>query len=283
MRKRITFLSSLAIAAVLSLPMQARADDPAPETVVATVNGTDITIGHMILAATSLPQQYQQLPAATLYDAILDQLIQQETLRQSNTAELPAHIGLALENEERSLIAGHALEQVMADAATEAEIEAVYNDQYANGSGAQEFNASHILVETEEEANAIVEELAGGADFPALAAEKSTGPSGPNGGSLGWFGKGMMVPAFEEAVIALEKGEVSAPVQTQFGWHVIILNDERTAEAPTLEEVREEIAGNLRRDAVTAHVDDLVGAATVDRPEVSVDPEVIRNIDLLLK
>ena len=136
---------------------------------------------------------------------------------------------------------------------------------------------------TEEEANAIVGELAGGADFPALAAEKSTGPSGPNGGSLGWFGKGMMVPAFEEAVIALEKGEVSAPVQTQFGWHVIILNDERTAEAPTLEEVREEIAGNLRRDAVTAHVDDLVGAAIVDRPEVSVDPEVIRNIDLLLK
>ncbi|NRB34665.1 MAG: peptidylprolyl isomerase [Rhodobacteraceae bacterium] len=281
MRKGRTFLSSLAISAALSLPLPVSAQDVAPDTVVATVNGAEITIAHMILAAATLPQQYQNLPATTLYDAILDQLIQQEALRQSNP-DMPDHVALALENETRSLMAGDALEKVMQSAATEGEIEEVYARDYANSGGETEYNASHILLDTEADAIAVVEALEGGADFAALAQERSTGPSGPNGGSLGWFGKGMMVPDFEAAVIGLELGQVSPPVQTQFGWHVIVLNDTRQTEAPELDAVREEIAAGLRREAVTKHIDTLVSQAEVDRPAIDgLNPDILRDLDLL--
>jgi len=281
MRKGRTFLSSLVVSAALVLPMYAQAQDIAADTVVANVNGVDITIGHMILATATLPDQYRQLPAATLYDAILDQLVQQEALKQSNP-DMPEHVIIALENETRSLMAGDALEQIMQTAATEAEIEEVYNAEYTTTTGEEEFNASHILVETEDEAKAIVTELEGGADFAALAREKSTGPSGPNGGSLGWFGKGAMVPEFEAAVLSLEPGELSAPVQTQFGWHVVLLNEQRQADVPRLDEVRPEIAARLRREAVASHVDQLVADAKIERPEIEgLDPEILRNVDLL--
>jgi peptidyl-prolyl cis-trans isomerase C len=281
MPKGRTFLTSLAVAAVLTLPIQARAETPSVDTVVASVNGTTITVGHMMLALATLPQQYQQLPADTLFDALLDQLIQQETLRQSNP-EAPNHVKLALENEQRSLFAGDAIEKIMQNAVSDAEIEQAYDAEYANSGGATEFNASHILVETEQEAIQIVAELEGGADFATMAAAVSTGPSGPNGGALGWFGAGMMVPEFEAAVTDLKAGEISLPVQTQFGWHVIVLNDTRLAEAPALDDVYEEIATRLRRDAVTAHVDDLVAKATVERPTIEgLDPEMLRDLDLL--
>jgi len=144
-----------------------------------------------------------------------------------------------------------------------------------------EFNASHILVETEEEAQALIEALDGGADFAELAQEKSTGPSGPNGGQLGWFGPGMMVPEFENAVAGMEPGEVSAPVQTQFGWHVIKLNETRDQDIPELDEVRAELEAMVRNAAVEAEVDRLTGEADISRTEVEVDPALIRQTDLL--
>ena len=127
----------------------------------------------------------------------------------------------------------------------------------------------------------MIEALAEGADFAELAQERSTGPSGPNGGQLGWFTAGMMVPDFEEAVFALEVGEVSAPVQTQFGWHVVVLNDMRDQEAPALEDVRAELEDGLRRARVDAAITELSAAADVVRPEITIDPAVIRDLDLL--
>jgi len=145
-----------------------------------------------------------------------------------------------------------------------------------------EYKAAHILVETEEEAQAVVEELEGGADFAAVAKEKSTGPSGPNGGDLGWFSKGMMVAPFEEAVVGMEAGALSAPVQTQFGWHVIKLEETRVKEAPSLDEVRDELRTKVEQDAVTAHIDALVENANVDKSGVEgVDPAMLSNTDLL--
>ncbi|MCE8005466.1 peptidylprolyl isomerase [Aestuariivita sp.] len=281
MRKGLTFVMALALTGALALPTQAQ-DTPSPETVVATVNGQDITLGHMIIAFTTLPAQYQQLPPDLLFGGILDQLIRQSALAQSFEGEPSLAARLSLENEERSLMAGEAVEAVMANAVDDAAIQALYNERYANGVGGEEYNASHILLETEEDALAAIAEIEGGAEFEDVARESSTGPSGPGGGSLGWFGPGQMVPDFEAAVIALEPGTISAPVQTQFGWHVILLNETRIQNAPPLEEVRAEISQELRQSAVEAHIEELVDAADIATPDVStIDPATISNLDLL--
>jgi len=137
-------------------------------------------------------------------------------------------------------------------------------------------------VETEEKALDLAEELAGGANFAALAQEHSTGPSGPSGGELGWFGAGVMVPEFAEAVAALEVGAVSEPVQTQFGWHVIKLNETRTKERPSLDEVRDELAETLRSQALDAHIARLEAESDIDRSgSEGMDAELINRFDLL--
>lgn len=281
MRKGLTFLSAAVLAGLMALPQPAAAQ-PHANTVVATVNGEEITIGHMIIARATLPQQYQQLPPQVLFDAILDQLIQQTALKQTLNGEVPRYVGLSLENEERSLLAADVIETVMQSAASEEDVLAAYEDAYSHGNGGDEFNAAHILVDTEEEAKAVKAELDAGADFTTLAKEKSTGPSGPNGGALGWFSTGRMVPEFEEAVIAMRSGEVSDPVQTQFGWHVILLNERRKTAAPEFEEVREELAAKLRQEAVEARVNELTAAAEIDRPVIEdLDPAVLQDLDLV--
>lgn len=281
MPKGFTFLPAMAIAGLLALPTQSIAE-PDADTVVARVNGEEITLGHMIVAHATLPQQYQQLPPDVLFDAILNQLIQQTALEQSVTGEEPKHVRLSLENEKRSLMAADAIEGVMAGAASPEEIKAAYDARYGDGFGGEEFNASHILLETEEAAKEVREEIEKGADFAEVAKEKSTGPSGPSGGELGWFSAGDMVPEFSAAVEAMEPGQISEPVQTQFGWHIIKLNEKRRAKAPALEEVSEEIATELRKKAVEDRVEELTAKATVDRPEVEgLDPTVLRNLDLI--
>ncbi|KAE9630908.1 peptidylprolyl isomerase [Parasedimentitalea maritima] len=281
MRKGITFLSGVAMSALLMLPVPATAA-PHANTVVAVVNGEEITIGHMILSRATLPAQYQQLPADVLYNAILDQLIQQTALKQALHGEVPHYIELSLENESRSLLAAEVIETVMRKATTEEDLLAAYDAEYSDGDGGDEFNASHILVETEEEAQIVKLELDAGANFATLAQEKSTGPSGPSGGELGWFGKGRMVPEFEEAVLKLKSGEVSDPIQTQFGWHVIILNERRKTSAPEFEAVREELATKLQNEAVEARVNELTTSAEIERPEVEdLDPAILQNLDLV--
>ena len=275
MFKRLT-----AAALIIGLGMPAAAQDA--DTVVATVNGVEITVGHMIVARATLPQQYQQLPDEVLFQGILDQLVQQEALRQSYEGELPARAKKSLENETRSLTAGEAVEEIMADAVTPTSVQEAYEELYANQAPGEEYNASHILVGTEEEAATLVTELEGGADFATLAKEKSTGPSGPGGGELGWFGTGTMVAEFETAVVDLEAGEVSAPVQTQFGWHVIKLNEKRLKDVPTISEVREELEQKVRQDAVQVAIEALVAEAEVDRSGADgINPQILRDISVV--
>ncbi|MFC6636118.1 peptidylprolyl isomerase [Sulfitobacter sp. JBTF-M27] len=281
MQKPLTFLASAALSLTLALPVAAQ-DEPGLETVVATVNGTDITLGHMIVARASLPEQYQQLPDEILFKGILDQLVQQTALAATLDGDLPPRVTLSLENETRSLTAAEVIEGVMSNPLDEDAVKAAYEEQYASQEQGDEYNASHILVETEEEALAIKEELDNGADFAEMAREKSTGPSGPSGGSLGWFGKGMMVPTFEAAVVEMEAGAVSDPVQTQFGWHVIKLNETRKSEAPSLESVREELELQVRQTRVQEHIETVTEAADVDRSaSEGLDPSVLKNLEWL--
>ena len=281
MRKGLTFLLSAAFAAALSGPVAAQ-DATDPTTVVARVNGQDITLGHIIVTYAALPQQYKELAVDVLYPGILDQLVQQTALAQSAGDDVPLYVRLSVENERRALLAAEQINEIVATAIGETEVQAAYDAQYATGFGGDEYNASHILVETEEEANSVKSMLDTGSNFAALAKEKSTGPSGPGGGSLGWFGAGSMVPEFETAVVALNPGQVSAPVQTQFGWHVIILNEKRKATAPSLDEVREDITSRLQQEAVETHVAAVTSAADIETLEIDgLQMDVIRNLDLI--
>ncbi|MCZ4255812.1 peptidylprolyl isomerase [Sulfitobacter sp. G21635-S1] len=281
MHKRLTFVAALAVSACLGLPATAQ-DTPQLDTVVATVNGTDITLGHMIIARARLPEQYQQLPDDVLFKGILEQLVQQTALSDNFEGDLPARVTLSLENESRSLKAGEVIEKIMAEPLDEAEVQAAYDEQYASAEPEKEFNAAHILVETQEEAQAIKTQLDEGADFAELAREKSTGPSGPGGGALGWFGKGMMVPAFENTVMEMEPGAVSDPVETQFGWHVIKLNEVRDTEAPALDAVREEIELQLRQTRVQTAIEEITEKADVDQSAAEgIDPAVLKNVEWL--
>ncbi len=282
MSKRLSFLA-VPLVALLSLGQPALTEDtPGSGTVVATVNGVEITLGHMILVHNELPQQYRDLPADVLFKGIVDQLVQQTLLEQSVTGGLPKRVELALENQRRSLMATEAVQGVLADAMTEAAINEAYEAKYAANAPGKEYRASHILVETEEEAKKLIEELNGGADFAALAKEHSTGPSGPSGGDLGWFATGRMVPEFETAAIALEVDEVSAPVRTDFGWHVIKLFETRLAEAPPLETVRSEIVADLQNQLVEDRISALSETAEIDRSaETSFDPTILKDTTLL--
>lgn len=281
-------IRAVAVAAALAIPAatlpalaEENADKPSADTVLATVNGKDITLGHVIVLTSQLPEQYRKLPDETLFNAILEQLIQQEAVGQTYDKPDSKAVRLSLENDKRSFIYGQRLEEIRAAEISEEAIAKTYEVFAAQTPEEEEFNASHILVETEDEAKALIAELEGGADFAELAKAHSKGPSGPRGGALGWFTKGTMVPEFEAAVLALEPGQVGGPVKTQFGWHVVKLNDKRIKPKPTLEEMRDQIVENLRKEHMRAEIERIVGAAQIDRPEVKIDPSVIRDLSIV--
>jgi peptidyl-prolyl cis-trans isomerase C len=281
MLKRTSFLATVAATTLLALPLSA---ESGPDQVIATVNGTDITMGHMIVVRSSLPDQYRDLPDEVLFKGILDQVIQQTVLAEQEGDNIPNRVRLALENEKRAMMAAEHMDKMLAGAVTEEAVKAVYDETYGGAAPEKEFDASHILVETEEEAKALVSELEGGADFAELAKVKSTGPSGPRGGALGWFGTGQMVPAFENALKDMEAGAISAPVQTQFGWHVIKLNETRTKDAPKIEDVREELEQQVRMNVVDAYIEKLTAAATVSRTAMDkIDTSNLKDLTLLEK
>ncbi|WP_343116316.1 peptidylprolyl isomerase [Ostreiculturibacter nitratireducens] len=278
------FKLAVAFCAVIAAPALAQdttATDVTADTVVATVNGVEITLGHLIAARKTLPAQYLQLPDDVLFNGILDQMIQQQALAEIGEGEIDKRDELVIANERRAYLASSVLDDAATAAVTDETLQKAYDARYALAEPTTEYNAAHILVTTEEDAMAIKEELDNGADFTAIAKEKSTGPSGPNGGELGWFGPGMMVKPFEDAVIALEPGQISGPVQTEFGWHVIKLNETRIAEAPSLDDVRAELENEIAEAAVQARIREVTDAATVERATDGIDPSVLKNEALI--
>lgn len=277
MVKTHSLLRGVAVAALLCTP--AFGQDADLGTVVATVGGTDITVAHVLDVKRQLPQQYQTLADDVLFTGIVDQLVQQQLLADTVT-DAPAWIATSLENERRNLISTTVLDAVRANAVSEEALQAEYQAQYATDDPEKEFNAAHILVDTADEAVALISQLAEGADFGDLAKEHSTGPSGPREGDLGWFGLGQMVPEFENAVVSMGVGDVVGPVETQFGFHVILLKNTRDVMPPTMEEAREELEVKLQNAAVQAKIAELMGADTVVKPETPVDPSVLSTLSL---
>ncbi|WP_417711903.1 peptidylprolyl isomerase [Roseibium aggregatum] len=242
-----------------------------PDDVVAKVGDTEITEADLAFAAQDLGKELQRFPPAQWRKLLLDVMVDMELMAHAAREE-----GLDKDPDfQRQLdflklraLRNAYLAQKIDGEVTDEEVQAAYDKEFADFEGAEEINARHILVKDKAEAEAIIAELDGGADFAELAREKSTGPSGPNGGSLGYFAKGQMVPPFEAAAFALEPGTYTKePVETQFGWHVIKLEDKRRQEKPAFEEVANGLRQQLMReryDARMAELKDQVAVEIVD-------------------
>lgn len=255
-------------------------------TVLATVNGTEITLGHAIVMRERLPEQYQSLPDDVLLPGIVEQLVDQTLLAESVSGaagEDPLEVRLHLENERRGTLAARVVEESVGEAVSDAAVQAAYEAMTAEFQPQTEYNASHILVDSEEKAQALLTEIEGGADFGEVAAANSSDGSAQNGGSLGWFGMGQMVPEFEQAVTGMEVGAVAGPVQTQFGWHLIKLDDKRETAPPALEQVRPEIENQVRQEALQARLEELRTAAEISMPETAPPASAISDTSVLGK
>ena len=288
MAKAMRFFAGAALAAGLALPVLTAPvwaeDAPTADTVVATVNGTAITLGHMIIAREALPDQYKALPPDVLFKGILDQLVQQTALEQSMDGKLTRRDTLHLENEERGYVSARALEAVVRGAVTDAALQAAYDARFKDAAPQTEYNAAHILVADEAKAKELLAELEAGADFAELAKTNSTDTgSGAAGGDLGWFGLGMMVKPFEEAVVAAELGKVAGPVQSDFGFHLILVKETRVAAQPTLDDIRDELATEIEQQAIESHVTEVTAAAAVETPGEGIDPALLGDLSLLDK
>lgn len=278
MFKTARFAAALALAAAVAAP--AAAQDAT--TVLARVGTAEITLGHAIALRAQLPAQFQQVPDVTLFPAIVEQLIEQEIIAQAHA--VTARERLMLANETRAFLANASMEATAAAAVTEESIAAAY-EAFATAFGAgdpvTEYRAAHVLVRTEEEMAQVTAALADGRAFADVAREFSIDGSAQQGGDLGWFRAGMMIPDFQAAVEALEVGQVSAPLQTQFGFHVINLLETRPVGTPPLEVVRDDLVTQIQRTATRAQVDALRAAATVENLSEGVDPALLSQSALL--
>ncbi len=238
-------------AALIALPlsvMPALAED-----VVARVNGKDITASELQMATDVFGDQLAQIPEAQrrtmLINALVDMHVMADAAMAAGTADTPKYKARMAFLEAQALRNTYVEDELQAKI-TDDEIKARYEKDTAGYVGPEEVHARHILVKTEEEANAILKQLADGGDFEAIAKEKSEDPgSKPTGGDLGFFTKGQMVPEFEAEAFALKAGETSTkPVKTQFGYHIIKVEEHRTQPVPTLDQVREQVVQVVQRD-----------------------------------
>jgi len=274
--RRFAALGAVAATALLLGAAPATAQEPDPdaaaqesagERVVATVNGEDITLADVEEAIAALPQQVRQMPRQSLIPAVANQLavgkLMAERGYEAGLAEDPV-VERRLATAEETIIQEVWLDRQVEERIDEQAIEAAYQDYLEANPPGPEVRARHILVETEEAAQALIGRLDEGADFAELAQEASIGPSAASGGDLGWFAQGDMVAPFAEAAFALEPGAYSeTPVETQFGWHVILTEDRREGEPPTLAEMRGQLEQQLTREAVQSIVDDVRADAEI--------------------
>lgn len=276
--RHATAAASVALSLVICGPVVAQTAAPAPavdaspsdlSTVVARIGDKEITLGDLLVMRSQLPAQYQQVPLEAIYEPMLNRAIDQVLITRAARASGIADqddVKARIEEAADQVIAEAYLTQTITSEITEDALRKRYDETIATQSGEEEVKARHILLDTEEEAEAVIEELEDGADFAKLAQEKSTGPSAAQGGDLGWFQAGQMVPEFSAAAFALEPGTYTKePVKSQFGWHVILLEEKRTADAPSFEQVHDQLTADMTRELIQARLEKLRGEAKVER------------------
>ncbi|WP_025030556.1 peptidylprolyl isomerase [Nitratireductor aquibiodomus] len=255
--------AGLTLAAVGFMPAHAADAD-----VLATVNGMEITEGDLAVAGEEYGAQFGNLPEPQRRAALLSALIEIRLL-----ASQAEEKGLADGEDFAKRLAFlrqqalHAafIEKVVDGAVSEDEVRASYDKQIADAPAVNEVRARHILVKTKEEAEAIIKQLEEGGSFEEIAKEKSTDGAAANGGDLGYFTSGQMVPEFEKAAFALNPGEYSKePTETQFGFHVIKVEDKRAKQPPAFDAVKDRVRSMLVREKYVEEVSALRDAAEVD-------------------
>ena len=257
---------------------QAAPAAPSPNTVVATVGGQQITEADLAFAAEDIGQDLNQIPPDQIRAVLLSQMIDLKLMAAAGHAAKLEDSDLYKERisylEDRALRRAYT-KQAISDVITPDAIKAEYDKQIAALPAVDEIHARHILVSTEDDAKAIKAQLDGGADFAALAKEKSIEPGAKDsGGDLGFFTQDKMVKPFADAAFALKVNEISAPVQTQFGWHVIQVLERRPAAKPTLQEMTQQIGQQLYVAKYREIFDTLRKAATIDIPDEALKKQV---------
>lgn len=259
MNKTKQFLSIAIGCALMATAVYAK-----DEKAVATVNGTPIyqeaLDAYLSVVNRSRPNKID--PATALDDLVVTELAIQQA-RKEGIDKRDSVQNQIKEAAKKILLQTWTREKSESLKISDDEIKAAY-DKQMKGQATDEFKARHILVKEESEAKVIIKELADGGDFEKLAKEKSTGPSGPKGGDLGWFKPQTMVPPFSKAVQAMKKGGVSQePVKTSFGWHVIKLEDMRAAKLPDIEALKPQLKRVLVQSKMMEYIDSLKGSAEV--------------------
>ena len=255
------------LALVFLSGLGAAAQNQIPEGTVATVDGIAITYNDVSLVEDELMAVYGQLPEEqrfqTLVGYMVNRVLASEAAKKAGL-ENDADVAKLKAFMERKALQDVYVAKMLMERVREEDVTAYYDKEIKNGPVEEELRARHILLDNREAADAVVADLDKGADFAALAKERSKGPSGPSGGDLGYFSKQSMVPAFSDAAFKLAAGETSPPVETQFGWHVIRVEDRRSRPVPPLDQVRDQIFQLLISEAQRDIYDEMRAKAAVN-------------------
>jgi peptidyl-prolyl cis-trans isomerase C len=286
-RSLARWLGALAIAALFVAPATTlRAQDSDP--VTARVNGVDVHQSDLAMAedeiGSNMPQMAPEQKRDYLVTYLADVILLSQAADQQKLGD-DADVKRQLAFDRNKVLMEALLQKTGQAAQTDDALHKVYDEAVKQMKPEEEVHARHILVATEDEAKQIEAELKKGADFAALAKEKSKDPSGAqNGGDLGWFTKDQMVPEFADAAFKLDKGQISDPVHTQFGWHVILVEDKRIKPIPTFDAVKpqlenyvahraqEELVENLRKTAKIERLDQPAAPAAPAAPSGALNP-----------
>jgi peptidyl-prolyl cis-trans isomerase C len=244
-------------------------EDPPEDSVVARINGAEIMLSDVVAFHDTLPDQYRALPLEALYPALIERMIDFSliaALGRKEGLEDDAEVKRRAARAENEIIRDVYIERVIGEGVSDAALTERYEAFLRDAPRDEEVRASHILVEEETTAREIIARLEDGAEFAEVAAESSIGPSGPSGGDIGYFTREAVVPEFAEAAFSLEPGMMTKdPVQTEFGWHVIRVEDRRIMPPPSFEEMREQFVGEMSQELVNGLIERLREGAEIER------------------
>ena len=250
----------------------------AQDAVIATVNGKNITEADIKLAEAEIGSDLGSLPEATKRRVLVEYLIENQLFAEAaegdKLASSPEFDG-RMQYWRRRALRDTYFDKSVKSAVTEADAKALYDQQVKLLKPEEEVKARHILVESEDKAKEIAEKIAHGADFAEMAKENSKDPGTKDeGGSLGYFSKGQMVPQFEEAAFKLEKGDVSQPVQTQFGWHLIQVEDRRERKPPEFDVIKDRLMASMMHRKAQEIAAGLRGKAQIEYVDAEIKQQV---------
>ena len=237
--------------------------------IVATVDGKPIFLSEIIGMAQRLPEQYRKMSLEAVYPSLLTRAVDSKLVtlegRRAGFSKDP-DVKKRLLDVEDQIISEIFLTKTIGSQVTEEALQKIYSETKSEMASGDQIKARHILLDSEEKAMEIIKKLQAGGEFAKLASEYSTGPSAASGGDLGWFGEGQMVPEFSKAAFALNPGDiVTKPVKTQFGWHIILVEDRKVSAPPSFDDAKEQLASTMSQKLLKELIETLRTKAKIVR------------------